>query len=203
MDIHMKIEERIIQEIQKKIRGKIFIDIGAFIGEYSINLAGNFKEVWAYEPAEDSCRKLRANIEKFKIENISVYQKAVGSETGHKELFRNKRHHLKSIKKPVFGGLTGFDKKNLEGKTVSLKEVQVTTLKEIIGKETIELIKIDTEGHEGEILKGGKDVIHQINNLIIELHDHHGDVHSFINHNGFKIKKKWGTKRIWFGREKG
>ena len=200
--VNLDTERVVLKEIIEKIRGKIFIDIGAFIGEYSVNLSDNFEEIWAFEPAGDSCGKLKRNITKYKIKNIKIFNQAVGSEIGCKKLFRNKQHHLESTVPSIrAGGLTGFKERNLRGETVPLTKVRVTTLKEIIQKREIDLVKIDTEGYEEEILKGGQGVMNQISNFMIEMHGNHGEVCRFMNQNGFKLNKKW-NKRFWFVRVK-
>ena len=202
MAVYLDEERDIVKEIREKISGKIFIDLGAFIGEYSINLADNFEEVWAYEPATDSYKKLQVSIEKYGVKNIKTFNEAVGSEVGLKKLYRNRDHQEKSGIKFVWGGSTGFDRRNLDEYTVPLENVHVTTLKEIIGEKEIDLIKMDVEGHEGSILQGGKDVIRQVKHIIIELHNNRGDVYGFLRRNGFKQVKTWEEKRIWFKRVK-
>jgi len=54
INVYLPQEKEIVTNLRRQMRGKLFIDVGAFIGEYSINLADNFEEVWAFEPATDA-----------------------------------------------------------------------------------------------------------------------------------------------------
>ena len=85
--------------------------------------------------------------------------------------------------------------------TKNVETVEVLSLDEIFEKKNlgnIDLVKIDTEGHEYEVLSGTKEYLKKINYILIEFHIdeiyknyNSNKIHSFLEENGFFIKKKF------------
>ena len=90
---------------------------------------------------------------------------------------------------------------NLKNMTKNVETVEVLSLDEIFEKKNlgnIDLVKIDTEGHEYEVLSGTKEYLKKINYILIEFHIdeiyknyNSNKIHSFLEENGFFIKKKF------------
>jgi len=159
-------EKAIIEKLSRSVSGKLFIDIGAFLGEYTINLAENFQEIWAFEPATDSRLQLEKNLASYKISNVKVFPEAVYSHSGYQPLFRKEGHH---------GGMTGIKqhyKRGIEEVLENPLEVVPTkSLDEIVGNRTVSLIKIDVEGAELDILQGGRQALKNTERILVEIHD--------------------------------
>lgn len=152
---------RICEKIANK--NTAFIDIGASVGEYTIQLAKYFKRVYAFEPNPFVYNCLVKNIEINGLDNIIAYNKAISNYVGKSRLF------------DCGVGSRLEDVGYVKGK--SSVEVEVDTLDRIVFKEREEdipigLIKIDTEGAEYFVLKGAKKTIETYKpDLIIEYHD--------------------------------
>jgi len=188
-------EERKVLEVIKNIKGDLFIDIGALWGEYAINLADNFKEVWAFEPAEDSRRILEENIKKYGKKNIRIFAYALSDKRGESQLWRHEEGIM---------GMTGIKREySYKNRIQVLKKllgtVEVRTLDELVKGRKVDLIKIDTEGSEKEILEGGKETLKNTKRIIIEIHNYRKEnINYFLNllkSLGFEMREI-GTKRF-------
>ena len=171
-------QKRIIKFIrEKKINIKIFFDVGSHMGTYSDLILRDFKKckVFMFEPQITIFKKIEIKYKNNK--NIKIYNYAISDKSTLKTIYIN-RHDLTS-------GLSLFNKKSsnyiklkakLFGTTSSgmiLKKTKVKTkkLSEIMrlnNTKKIDLAKIDTEGHEHEVLKGIQGNIKKIRYILIE-----------------------------------
>ena len=189
MKVELESERKVLKAV-RDIKGDLFIDIGALWGEYAINLADNFKEVWAFEPAGDSRGILEENIKKYKKENIKVYPYALSNKRGEAQLWR----HKDKIK-----GMTGIRKhypyKDNEIVTLGklLGKVETRTLDELVNGRKVDLIKIDVEGSELEVLQGGNETLKNTKWIVIEIHSYKkrniNFFMSFFRERKFEIKE--------------
>ena len=121
------------------------IDIGANIGNHSIEFSKYFKKVISFEPNPRVFNLLRLNTEY--INNIEIYNLGCGIEEKNKILFENydnigssSTKYLANKKNPI----------NIKIKPLDNYFDQLNNLK---------LIKIDVEGMEFEVIKGAKKII--------------------------------------------
>ena len=89
----------------------------------------------------------------------------------------------------------------------AIENIQTTTLSKFIlynSINSIDLIKIDTEGHELKVLKGLEQKINIVKNILIEFH--HRDIfldykpeeiHNFLVSNNFKLEKTFNFPFCW------
>ena len=170
--IYLEDEKEQIMRLKQKPKRRFFIDIGAFLGEYCINLSENFDIIWAFEPAKDSREGLVKLRDNLNATNIQVFPEALSDFKGRGTLFR----HPKS----AGGGLTGqTGLKNGFGNPDSgdwfpIDRVDVVKLDDLT-LDTIDLLKIDAEGNEIEVLKGAKRTLKRTKEIYIELHGPHKD----------------------------
>jgi FkbM family methyltransferase len=68
----------------KKKNVSIFLDIGAHMGFYSINLSRIVKNIYAFEPSPNNYSQLKQNVSINKIRNIKVFNKALSNVTKNK-----------------------------------------------------------------------------------------------------------------------
>ncbi len=142
---------------------KAFVDIGASVGEYAIQLAKFFKHVYAFEPNPPVYRCLSENIRINGLSNVTAYNLALSNYVGHSKL------HDCGV------GSRLEEVGEIEG--TSYVDVKVDTLDRIVFEKRDEdcpigLIKIDTEGAELFVLEGAMKTIRTYKpDLIIEYHD--------------------------------
>lgn len=121
---------------------EIVADIGANIGLHSIIMAKSGFRVQCYEPDPITFARLKQNIELNCVsDRICANQKAVSNKNGILEFTRvlgnTTGSHLSGAKERPYGELERF-------------EVDVEKFKGIMN--SVDLMKIDVEGHEAEIL---------------------------------------------------
>ena len=158
-----------------RIKSKIFIDVGAYIGFYSILMSGIFEKIYAFEPLQRNFKILNKNIYTNNLEHkIKTYNFALGSK--EEKLFGGSNRKGDLLQS---SGFSLGDNTNNKSEEISV----------FIGDDIISLnneiitIKIDVEGFELNVLKGLEKLL--INNLCylqVEIWDHNDDsVFSLLN----------------------
>jgi len=137
-----------IKFLRKILRsGEKIIDIGANYGTYTLTMAravGEGGAWWAFEPASSTAQCLRASIEANGLGHVVLEQCALSSAPGKARLALNMNSELNAITKGAVAGAS--------------EEVPVSTLDECMerfGWKGIDFMKIDAEGEEENILRGG------------------------------------------------
>jgi protein O-GlcNAc transferase len=129
--------------------GQKVIDIGANYGVYTLPMAqkvGPSGHVWAFEPTSSTAQILAEGIKENAFTQVTLEQKAVSSASGVAQLSLLPQSELNSI---IHGQSAAG-----ESETVCL-----VTLDECMDRNRwmeIELLKIDAEGEENNIVKGGR-----------------------------------------------
>jgi protein O-GlcNAc transferase len=129
--------------------GHKVVDIGANYGVYTLTLArlvGSMGYVWAYEPASMTARLLTESIAANDLRNVLVEQKALSFEKGTAQLSLNDNSELNALV-------------HNDASTNKTETVTLTTLDECFETNNwkdIEFVKLDAEGEEENILRGGR-----------------------------------------------
>jgi len=183
--------------------GDVFFDIGANIGIYSVYAAlRNTKAmVYAFEPEYSNLHQLKLNIINNNLhEKVIPYAFAISDQTGLSYL------HIQDSTSGA--ALSTENKQTINktfGKEVVWKEGVATFSLDSISENIDiqpDLIKIDVDGNENKILKGGEKVFSnkKLRSIIIEmieyLPNYSGIKKQLIDY-GFKLEKKYDESQIW------
>ena len=128
--------------------GQKVIDIGANFGVYALSMArtvGPTGRLWAFEPASSTAQYLAAGIEANGFLHVSLERCALSDRIGSAELSLNPHSELNAL----------LDGSSNDG---AHETVAVTTLDDCHSRfnwQDIAFVKIDAEGEEARILKGG------------------------------------------------
>lgn len=198
-------KKKIINFLKKKLNIfsiDILFDVGAHKGE-SINLFSKnlkIKNIFSFEASFENFNNLQ---NKFKNkENLILENLALSSEEKEKKFNQCKESSSSTFSEINVDSeyfkkkLKFFNSKNYEN-FFEEKIVKTVTLDKYIKENKInkiDLIKMDTEGHEFEILIGLKENINNVNTIIFE---HHYDnmikknytfsnIHNLLEQNSFK-----------------
>jgi FkbM family methyltransferase len=150
----------------KPQHGDVVLDVGAHIGTYTLRysrLVGSEGAVIAFEPEPSNRRILRWNIRLNHAQNVTVRSEALGD-----------FHGKGRLKLSAFTGVHSFTRTSDEIHQTGEILVPIITLDEL-NLDRVNLVKIDVEGYELEVLKGGEKMIkHFRPTMQIEVHQPHG-----------------------------
>jgi FkbM family methyltransferase len=149
-----------------RMNGDVFVDIGAHVGAWCLNLANSFQIVYAFEPDPRAYDQLCENIKLNEIHNIIVEKMAISNVNGRIPF--NVFDLAHSTFRPDI-----HSKLHQDVKPESVIDVDAMTLDSFfsIFDKKIDLIKVDVEGAEIDVLQGAVGVIKEHNpNFCIEYH---------------------------------
>lgn len=145
-------------------RKKCCIDIGANRGIYSYYLSKLSKHVFAYEPNPNLAKFLDATVKSnVTVKNIALSDSIRNEILNVPIIDGHETHNLARVGKSFKG-------------TALQIPIKLTTLDREEHKD-IGFIKIDVEGHEMNVLKGGESIIREyLPNMIIEIEQRHSNI---------------------------
>ena len=131
-------------------RGDVVLEVGANIGAHTVSLAkhvGASGRVLAFEPQRLIFQTLCANVALNSLANVECYWAAVGNAGGRRAI-----PELDPFRKNNFGGLSLPDaRRGLQ--------VECVKLDRFLSLPRVTLVKVDVEGMETEVLRGGRRLI--------------------------------------------
>ena len=167
--------EPIVFKQLKKIRGNIFIDIGANIGVYSKPLSKNFRSVYVVEPNPEIFPVIEQSLRHRR--NVILLNFALSNKEGRVPFY------VDQIKPLQYSGSANTILPEFNYRPVSHPEINKTfnghegfmvpcyRFDDIFNE--ADLVKIDVEGAEFLVLEGMKEALSNknIKNVVVELHD--------------------------------
>ena len=172
--------------------GDTVVDIGANYGVYALSLArkvGANGQVWAFEPASETAKLLRESSSVNNTTWLQVVQQALSDREGTAWLQMPGQAELNSLAEP---SLMETDAQQGPGESV-----EITTLDrclDLYGWTGVDLLKIDAEGEEERILKGGKRFFQELSPLVMfevkagtELNLHLVDCFQSLGYDSFRL----------------
>lgn len=154
--------------------GDTVVDIGAHIGYFSVlagRIVGPEGKVFAFEPEPGNYRRLRDHLAQNGLRQVQSFNVALGSSQGTAEMYFNSDndggHAFWDVAEHQLCERTREEGKRLSAEVVVLDHV----LAGLQPGQGPRLIKIDAEGMEYEILKGGLRTIigHEVPFVICEI----------------------------------
>ncbi len=158
------------------------VDAGANIGAFTLFAAALFPDarIFSFEPEKGNYEVLKKNVELNALSNVTPYHEAVSVHDGTVKLSIDTKDNASH---------------SIEGSLKNdAQEVSAVSLKTIIerdGLKNIDLLKLDIEGTEYEVLMGSGDILHMINRMVLEVHEHPKfsttQLLEFLRTNGFDV----------------
>jgi len=153
-DIHQLCLKLLINEPNGKV-----LDIGANLGTFCVPLARKVSKhtYHAFEPQRVIYYQLCANTFINGLDNVYTYEAGLSTES--KDIELTIPDYATETNIGAFSIDEEVRKNEYECKTVGSKEKIILMALDDIGFEDVRLIKIDVEGHELEVIKGGIETI--------------------------------------------
>jgi FkbM family methyltransferase len=145
-------------------QGATVVDIGANIGAASLFWSSERPDLLmnCYEPNPQAFATLEANVAGNRQSNFRLYPEAVAREAGHISLW---------IDVPTALSTAYGDAPTANGRKVDIPSVTLEQVVERAGGD-VWLLKIDTEGAEGDILnESSKPALQRCHKVLVEWHD--------------------------------
>jgi FkbM family methyltransferase len=202
---------RIKKFIKKNLKFKkpLIFDVGAYEGStlklfYEIYSQGKF---CCFEPNKTKYDQLK----KIKIKQMQVFNTALGSVNKNASMRINPIDMTNSISKlkknSFYLKIKNFIiRKNIYKiilEKIEMIKLDTFCLKKKINK--INILKIDTEGYEFNVLKGGKKILKNVDFIIIELQNNdmyegysRKKIENFLKNNNFKKIKSFQFPLMFF-----
>jgi FkbM family methyltransferase len=162
----------------------VFVDVGAYIGLYTVYACRHARRVLAVEPNPMALIYLRANIALNNCHNTIVVPKAISNKKGLVELRvpkPAKRRHVPG-KASIVWSFERALRINVEADTLD-------NVIDEVGLDTVDFIKIDVEGAEGLVIKGSEKTLRKAKALLIEIWPENAWVINHLQALGYKLIK--------------
>jgi FkbM family methyltransferase len=157
----------------------VAVDIGANVGLWSRDLVRKFAHVIAIEPVVDFQECMRRNVP---MENIEIWPIALGTEDT-------------SIDMIITEGNTGHS--HIDKDTIGTGKVEMKRL-DSLNFDRIDYMKIDCEGYEMQILKGGENTIRTHQPVLVVEQKLHTDtgITKETQYSCVELLKTWGAREL-------
>ena len=199
-------QRKILNNLKKiNININILIDVGAHKGTYTDLIINNFtiEKVYMFEPQKNIFKFIKKKYKNKKF--IKIFNNAVSKNARTQKFFINKHDLTSSLtklnKKNVYlnfkARLFGGDINEMISDYYKIKTIKLFDLINNSKINMIDLLKIDTEGHELEVLKGLKSKINKVKIILIEFHNDNiyidyksKRIHQYLVKNNFSLQSK-------------
>jgi FkbM family methyltransferase len=167
--------------------GSVAVDVGAHIGDYTYSLCksvGPTGHVIAIEPQPDLARRLVVATRRLGLP-VTVHHCGLSSKDGEAELFIPREDGRDAI------GFATLEHRGGQGKSYRVPLRRLDDLcRDVPGR--ISFMKVDVEGHELEVFRGGTETLKKHRpTLIVEIEQRHsavsiGETFNFILSQGYR-----------------
>jgi len=175
-----------ITAVQKLLKpGSTFVDIGANVGDYTLlaaSLVGNAGRVLSFEPEPRNRGWLQQSIDLNGYKNIDVFPVALSDGEGEASLYLGEIAGYHTL-------IPGHPER--QAGTITVKTRTLDSYLHELGREHVDMMKIDVEGAEMQVLRGARTTLGKNPNMILflEIHPDVGvdpeEVRSFLGQFGF------------------
>jgi FkbM family methyltransferase len=158
---------------------KVVFDVGANVGQSALNYLSQFPqaEIYSFEPVPATFEKLVAATRPFG--RVHPYKFGMGREPGQTTIHVNPLNTISSIK---------LSRPEDHPETIELETI--ARVAERHGLDTIDFLKVDTEGYDLEVLAGAAPLLQQQKIHVYEQQPEWDGRHSLLYWNALFISEK-------------
>lgn len=153
--------------VHAPLKEGVFIDVGANIGQTSLNLSKKLgkiaHKIYAFEPFPTTFEKLKTNISLNYFPSIEIFNIALGNKEDITEM------EMSCLTNSGGNKIAPKDSK-IKNQLVQVHQKKLDDFNKL--ENPVQFIKIDVEGYEIEVLKGAEQIIKKYTPvMVIELND--------------------------------
>lgn len=174
--------------------GRVFLDVGANVGLYSLAAAARGATVVAFEPNPRTRARLLANIRLNGLESrITVREEALSDAVGSATLFDD----VQQGRSGANAGVASLSNKNAGGRAIEVKTSTLDAVVEELRLPRVDWIKMDIQGAEYAALSGGGRTLEGRPRLLLEIEPEIArnmgwtvaDLERFLRERGYGMRK--------------
>ncbi len=161
-----KLVSKIAKELDNQKDSGWFFDVGANVGLYSweVRKVSPHRKILAFEPDPENIILLEKTLKGANFQNVEICKCALSNQLAEVSFFQD---NLTSATGCVAGKDKPWIEQYLNGSTNEIR-VKTETLDSVVRQDrTPSLIKIDVEGHEVEVLQGGRNTLSEAKPILI------------------------------------
>jgi FkbM family methyltransferase len=172
-------------QVPKNIEAKLVLDIGANIGDVTLAALNTYPkcQVICFEPVDTTFQILEKRLAPY-ADRVTIFREALSSANGKSEINITSFHGANSIEPQSQMHST----LNPHVKEVGKQRISLSRLDDIAQQfpnKKIDIMKIDVEGHELDVISGGRNFIqNNVDTIIVEaslMRDPSWDRQSFVD----------------------
>jgi len=143
------------------------IDVGANIGQFAVAASKllDTPRIYAFEPFPQSAQAFSKNTQK--LPNITLYPIGLGEQEGETEFHVNSHSHSSSILALADSHKQAFPQAQ-EAEIIKIKVSTLDTVFKDIELQSPVLLKLDVQGYEPFVLRGGQETLKRVDYVILE-----------------------------------
>jgi protein O-GlcNAc transferase len=141
------------------------VDIGANFGIYTLTMAknlGNSGRIWSFEPASTTAAFLAGSIEDNNLGNVHLVKAGLSDRLGSATLYLSRNSEMNSLTRHSSSG----------ERTETVPLLTLDRCREDFNWENIDFIKLDAEGEEVNILRGGERLLADLSPIVMAEYKH-------------------------------
>ena len=161
-----KLVSKIAKELDNQKDPGWFFDVGANVGLYiwEVCKVSPHRKILAFEPDPENIKLLEKTLNRANFQNVEICKCALSNQLAEVSFFQD---NLTSATGCVAGKDKPWIEQYLNGSTNEIR-VKTETLDSVVRQDSSpSLIKIDVEGHEVEVLQGGRNTLSEAKPLLI------------------------------------
>jgi FkbM family methyltransferase len=162
----------------------VFIDVGAYVGFYTVYACRRARRVLAIEPNPMALAYLKANVALNNCHNAIVVPKAVSDKMG---VVRLRIPRL--AKKGRISTMASIVWSFKEALEIDVEADTLDNIVDDVGLDTVDFIKIDVEGAEGLVVKGAERTLRKARAILTEIWPENAWIISYLQALGYKLTK--------------
>ena len=175
-----------IENIMPKLAGRdtVFVDVGAYMGLYTVWACRRARRVISIEPNPAALAYLKVNIALNECSNVTVVPKAISDRRGYAKLKIPEAAEKGFI--PMHSSIVWDYKEAFE---VEVETDTLDSVLEEVGVDSVDILKIDVEGAEGLVVRGAKKTLKEAKAVLIEIRPENMWVARYLQNSGYKLAK--------------